>query len=117
MGEPILLLRLEGPLQSWGSRARWDIRDTQRAPTKSGIVGLLGCALGLPQRDPRLEELDAGLRYGVRIEAPGHVLEDYHTVTGFLPTAGGGWRHSGVAVGMNLEKLKSDPDAEPATIV
>ena len=117
MGEPILFLRLEGPLQSWGSRARWDIRDTQRAPTKSGVVGLLGCALGLPMRNSRLEELDSGLRYGVRVEEPGHVLEDYHTVTGFLPTAGGGWRHSGVAVGTNLQRLKDDPNVEPATIV
>ena len=43
----ILLLRLEGPLQSWGGRARWDVRDTGRIPTKSGIVGLLGCALDI----------------------------------------------------------------------
>ena len=44
MGNPILLLRLEAPLQSWGTRSRWDVRDTATEPTKSGIIGLLGCA-------------------------------------------------------------------------
>lgn len=117
-GEPILLLRLEGPLQSWGTRARWDMRDTAPEPTKSGIVGLLGCALGYATGDPRLEqELDAGLRLGVRVEAPGHVLEDFHTVTDFLLTAGGGYRHSGVSVGTSLERIRANPDARPATIL
>lgn len=117
MGD-ILLLRLEGPLQSWGGRARWDVRDTGRVPTKSGIVGLLGCALGYPMGDPRLEtDLDAGLRFGVRTEAAGRILEDYHTVSGFLPTAGGAYKHTGIKTGTSLEKLRSDPDVEPATIV
>ena len=46
MAVPILFLRLEGPLQSWGIRSRWDVRETQPEPTKSGVIGLLGCALG-----------------------------------------------------------------------
>jgi len=113
-----LLLRLEGPLQSWGGRSRWDVRDTQTEPTKSGVVGLLGCALGYPTGDRRLQdELDAGLRFGVRVEHPGRVLEDYQTVTDFLPTADGRYKHSGVAVGASLDKIRSDPDARPATIV
>src|SRR5579859_3193440 len=118
MGRPILLLRLEGPLQSWGSRARWDVRDTQTEPTKSGIVGLLGCALGYPMGDARLEtELDAGFRFGVRVENPGSVLEDYQTITDFLPTADGRYKHSGIAVSTSLERLRSDPGATPSTII
>ncbi|MFW9879088.1 MAG: CRISPR-associated protein Cas5, partial [Candidatus Thorarchaeota archaeon] len=31
----LLVLRLEGPLQSWGLRARWDYRDTSTEPSKS----------------------------------------------------------------------------------
>lgn len=112
MGSLVLLLRLEGPLQSW------DVRDTQTEPTKSGVVGLLGCALGYPTGDRRLQdELNAGLRFGVRVEHPGRVLEDYQTVTDFLPTADGRYKHSGVAVGASLDKIRSDPDARPATIV
>lgn len=92
MGRPILLLRLEGPLQSWGARARWDVRDTAPEPTKSGVLGLLGCALGLERGNQGLLELDASLRFGVRVENAGRVLNDYQTITGYLPTAGGEWK-------------------------
>src|SRR3954469_17094930 len=95
MGKPILLLRLEGPLQSWGTRSRWDVRDTAPEPTKSGIIGLLGCALGYPLYDPRLEQLSNALRFGVRIENAGAVITDYQTVTDFLPTAAGQYRSRG----------------------
>lgn len=116
MHKQVLLLRLEGPLQSWGSKSRWDVRDTAPEPTKSGIVGLLGCALGYPEGDLRLEkELDAGLRFGVRIEHPGRILRDYHTVTGYLPTAAGKFKASGSKVA-SLESLL-ETGAEPATIV
>lgn len=114
---PVLLLRLEGPLQSWGGRSRWDVRDTAREPGKSAIIGLLGCALGYPARDPRLEELDRLLRYGLRVEAPGRVMEDYQTITDYLPTADGRYKHSGVAVGANLAGIRNNPDASPATIL
>ena len=117
MGKPILLLRLEGPLQSWGSRARWDVRDTAPEPTKSGVIGLLGCALGYPVGDARLEALDAGLRFGVRVEHPGAIMEDYQTITDFLPTADGRYKHSGVSVAASLSKLRADPNATPATIL
>lgn len=97
MGKPILLLRLEGPLQSWGVRARWGVRDTTHEPTKSGIMGLLGCALGYPMYDPRIEhELDKGLFFGVRVENAGHIAEDFHTITGVLPTAQGKAKGSGI---------------------
>ncbi|MDX2007841.1 MAG: type I-E CRISPR-associated protein Cas5/CasD [Meiothermus sp.] len=117
MGSPVLLLRLEGPLQSWGGRSRWDVRDTQPEPTKSGVIGLLGCAMGLERGDSRLEELDRGLRFGVRVEAPGRVLEDYQTVTDFLPTAAREYKHSGVKTSKSLQKLREDPTVEPSTII
>ena len=117
MGKPVLLLRLDGPLQSWGVRARWDVRDTQPEPTKSGVIGLLGCALGYPMYDPRMEtELDGGLRCGVRVESPGRVMEDYQTITDFLPAADGGYFSSGATNTTSLERLR-DKDATPATII
>lgn len=85
MGKPVLLLRLEGPLQSWGVRSRWDVRDTGLEPTKSGVIGLLGCARGYPVGDARLEELDAALRFGVRVENAGAVVRDFQTITDFRP--------------------------------
>ena len=53
----LLILRLEGALQSWGERSHWDHRDTAVFPSKSGVVGLLGCAMGLERGDARLAEL------------------------------------------------------------
>ncbi|MDW8358926.1 CRISPR-associated protein Cas5, partial [Thermus sp.] len=38
---PTLLLRLQGPMQAWGTRSRFDQRDTWPYPTKSGVLGLL----------------------------------------------------------------------------
>lgn len=117
MGKPVLLLRLEGPLQSWGTRSRWDVRDTGPLPTKSGVIGLLGCALGYRTGDPRLgSELAAGLRFGVRVDRPGSVLRDYQIVSGYLPTAEGTYRYSGVKTATSLAGLDADPEAVPATL-
>lgn len=93
-GQPILCLRLEGPLQSWGLRARWDVRDSGDEPSKSGVVGLLGCALGYPVYDKRLEALDRELVMGVRVENEGRKLVDFQTITGVVPTADGSSRGS-----------------------
>ena len=41
-----LLLWLEGPLQSWGADSRFWNRTTLPFPTRSGVMGLLCCALG-----------------------------------------------------------------------
>ncbi len=75
-----LLLRLDGPLQAWGSQSRFEERDTGQEPTKSGVIGLLCAALGRP-RDAPLEDL-AALRMGVRVDRPGRLMVDYHTTGG-----------------------------------
>lgn len=77
-----LFLRLEGPLQSWGVRSRWGERDTMDEPTKSGVIGLLGCASGMRRNDDRLRVLSNELRMGVRVDRPGIRLDDYHTTGG-----------------------------------
>ncbi len=90
-----LFLRLEGPLQSWGERARWSVRDTAPEPTKSGVVGLLACALGWND-DERIRNLSQQIRVGVRCDKPGTLLVDYHTVGGGYETqqnAKLSWRH------------------------
>ncbi|MEV5767959.1 type I-E CRISPR-associated protein Cas5/CasD [Micromonospora sp. NPDC052213] len=74
-----LVLRLAGPLQSWGGRGQFNRRDTLEEPTKSGILGLLAAAQGLRRQDS-IEDL-LGLRLGVRTDQPGSLLRDYHTVS------------------------------------
>ncbi|MCX4744809.1 type I-E CRISPR-associated protein Cas5/CasD [Kitasatospora sp. NBC_01287] len=73
----VLVLRLAGPLQSWGSAARFARRTTETAPTKSGVLGLLAGAQGR-DRDADLSDL-AALRFGVRIEQPGTRIVDLQT--------------------------------------
>ncbi|MYZ10256.1 type I-E CRISPR-associated protein Cas5/CasD [Streptomyces sp. SID2999] len=86
----VLLLRLAGPLQSWGVRSPFNRRDTGAEPTKSGVIGLLAAAAGLAREEP-LGQLPF-LRLGVRVDQPGTLLRDYHTVSDFrgrpLPQAG-----------------------------
>ena len=73
----LLLLRLAGPLQSWGSASRFARRDTEREPTKSGVLGLLAAAQGRRRTDSIEDLLD--LTFGVRVDQPGAVLQDFHT--------------------------------------
>ncbi len=74
-----LVLRLAGPLQSWGGHSQFNRRDTQTEPTKSGVIGLLAAATGRRRQDP-IEDL-LGLSFGVRTDQPGSMLRDYHTVS------------------------------------
>jgi CRISPR system Cascade subunit CasD len=84
-----LLLRLAGPLQSWGSTSRHNRRTTSSEPTKSGVVGLLAAAQGRRRTDP-VDDL-ARLELAVRLDAPGQLRRDYHTASrldgGALPSA------------------------------
>ncbi len=46
MADPYLLMWLEAPLQSWGADSRFGRRDSLDFPTRSGVLGLICCALG-----------------------------------------------------------------------
>ncbi|QNP75287.1 type I-E CRISPR-associated protein Cas5/CasD [Streptomyces roseirectus] len=80
---PGLLLRLSGPLQSWGERSHFNERDTASFPTRSGIIGLLASALGR-RRGENIDDLTR-LSVTVRTDRPGVLLRDLHTVGGGLP--------------------------------
>jgi len=87
-----IFLRLEGPLQAWGDTSKFVIRRSMDAPTKSGVLGLICCAMGLSRAAARerLQELNA-LTMGVRIDRPGARWWDYQTVgagTGMTTAAG-----------------------------
>jgi CRISPR system Cascade subunit CasD len=83
----VLLLRLCGPLQSWGVQSRYPMRDTGREPSKSGVIGLLCAALGRARSEP-LDDLVA-LRLGVRVDRAGVLRYDYHTAQNVLKAGGG----------------------------
>lgn len=81
-----LLLRLQGSMQSWGTTSRFDERDTQLEPSKSGVLGLLCAALGR-DRSESVSDL-AALRMGVRVDREGVPMRDFQTATGVLIASG-----------------------------
>lgn len=80
-----LLLRLAGPLQSWGEHSTFAVRDTAAYPTRSGIIGLLAAAQGLA-RTASLTQFTP-LDITLRVDRPGTPMADFHTVGGGLPRA------------------------------
>lgn len=74
-----LLIRLEGPMQSWGTRSRFDDRDTEAEPSKSGVLGLLCAAAGIDREDWDSLEPLTRMRMGVRIDRAGLHRTDFQT--------------------------------------
>lgn len=89
-------MRFAGPMQSWGTRSRFDLRDTELAPSKSGVVGLLAAALGRG-RTESLADL-AALRLGVRADRPGTLMRDYHTAKDVIKADGSGLQDTALSV-------------------
>ena len=83
----VLLMRLSGPMQSWGVQSRFSVRDTGLEPSKSGIIGLLCAALGRRRDDP-VDDL-AALTMGVRVDQEGKLARDFHTAMNVLKASGG----------------------------
>lgn len=76
---PTLLLRLVGPMQSWGTTSRFDQRDTGKEPSKSGVIGLLAAAMGIDRENWHDLESLTGLSMGVRHDRAGVPKRDYQT--------------------------------------
>lgn len=92
-----LLLRLAAPLQAWGVDSKFEIRKTNREPTKSGVLGLLAAALGLRRDDEEgMRELGA-LRFAVRVDQEGGLLVDFHTANNPTPQQAAKARAAGKA--------------------
>lgn len=91
---PTLLLRLAGPMQSWGISSRFSIRDTGIEPSKSGVIGLICAALGKPRDESTMDNAEfrqlAQLKMGVRIDREGVMKMDYHTAQNVALAKGSG---------------------------
>ena len=85
MPESYLALWLEAPLQSWGFDSKFYRRDTLDFPTRSGVLGLLCCAMGAggPQTQwlsQMAQFKQTVLVYGREGQAGQSKLEDFHMV-------------------------------------
>ncbi len=74
-----LLLRLVGPMQSWGTASRFNQRDTGSEPSKSGVIGLLAAACGIDRGNWTDLEPLTHLIMAVRHDRPGLPKCDYQT--------------------------------------
>jgi CRISPR system Cascade subunit CasD len=81
-----LLIRLAGPMQSWGDHSTFSERDTSAYPTRSGLIGLFAAALGR-RREEAIDEAMTALEFTVRVDRAGLPMRDFHTVGGGLPRA------------------------------
>lgn len=89
-----LILRLDGPMQAWGTHTFEDFRPSNLYPTRSGLLGLLAACLGTERGDHAGQAaLAASVEFSVRVDTdverldrklpmkkPGMKLPDFHTV-------------------------------------
>ncbi len=76
-----LVMRLYGPLASWGEIAVGEMRHSAVHPSRSALLGLLAAALGIEREDEgEQQRLVYGYRFGIKLECIGSPLRDYHTV-------------------------------------
>ena len=80
---PGLLLHLSAPLQAYGVGSRFpSVRDTATHPSRSALIGMIAAARGTSRNDMAgLQELRP-LRFAIRIDRPGVIQRDFHTVGG-----------------------------------
>ena len=75
-----LTATLYAPLASFGGLAVGERRGSERHPTRSALLGLIGAALGIDRADePAQAALAAGYGIATQTLAPGRPLTDYHT--------------------------------------
>lgn len=88
----VLLLRLAGPMQSWGTRSRFSNRDTGLEPSRSGVIGLLCAALGIHREDDEsLKQFGVDkMPMAVRVDREGRLMRDYHTAQEVMRASGKG---------------------------
>lgn len=138
-----LILRLQGPLMSFGTVAIDERLPTARFPALSMVCGLLANAVGMSRRWPQeIQALQDGMEIASRLDRPGEFLRDYQTAGlnktdkgwtswGRLAGRDGGtsgdmtvqiekeyWADAAVTVAVSLPEVRIDPLAaalrEPA---
>jgi CRISPR system Cascade subunit CasD len=76
-----LLATLYAPMASWGDITVGERRTSWDRPSRSAILGLVAAALGVKREDQaRHDALDIGYGVAVRVDTPGRLMVDYHTV-------------------------------------
>ena len=84
-----LTFQVYGPFAAFGSIAVGEIRGISASPAKSAILGLVAGALGVDRFDDRMHRnLAESYNMAVRMDAPGRILRDFHTIQSSRPGKG-----------------------------
>jgi CRISPR system Cascade subunit CasD len=67
-------------MSAWGDTALSDFRPAHPAPSKSGVVGLVGACLGLPRFSPGLLALSAEYGFATRTDGEGAPFQDFQVM-------------------------------------
>ena len=75
------IFQLYAPLVSWGEIAVGGTRRSALHPSRSAILGIVAAALGVKREaEEELDKLRQSLSIAARVDAPGTLLTDYHTI-------------------------------------
>lgn len=78
-----ILLKLTGPMQSWGTSSRFETRTSDYYPSKSGVIGIIAASLGYERdEDEKIQKLN-DLDFAVRVDQEGILKKDYHIARKF----------------------------------
>ena len=75
----VVKFQVQAATASWGESGG-TVRETSRTPTYSGIIGMVGAALGLPRGDKGIFAMAAEYAMACATYNVGTPFEDFHTV-------------------------------------
>lgn len=108
-----LILRLWGPMASWGGIAVGEQRQTWTRPSRSGVLGIVAAALGYQRADQAAHaSLEHGIGLAIRVDNPGRPMRDYHTAQSPSSERNRRWtsRYDEVRNSAKLNTILSDRD-------
>lgn len=79
-----VLLKLSGPMQSWGTSSHFVTRNTEYYPSKSAIIGIIATSFGYRRdEDEKINKLN-DLDFAVRVDQVGVLRKDFHIASNYI---------------------------------
>ena len=76
-----IILRIAGPLMSFGHEDSWNVRGTNHFPTKSAVIGMISASMGLYRsEEDAIRKLSENVAFSVRQDSAPSLIRDFHTI-------------------------------------
>ncbi len=76
-----LVIRIQGLMMSFGEGDHWDVRGTNKFPTKSFLIGIIAAGLGFSRNETeKIREISQGVTFACREDKQPVFLRDFHTI-------------------------------------